>query len=334
MVRYGSRLSRRGFVAGAAGLGLAVGCGRLPWQAQPAPKVARIGYLWVADAPAARDAFVQALAQLGYLEGQNITIEHRHAEGQAERLDALAADLVNLPVDVLVTVGSRATQAAQHATDAIPIVIAQTGDPVGRGFVASLAHPGANVTGLSALLSQLSGKRLELLAQVVPSGSPIAILGDAGSASVSARLEDTRAAAQLLGVQVQSLTVGAPRDFDRAFEAIVHGSARAMIVLHNSLTLAHRESIIEFAALIRLPAMYENSGWTNAGGLMAYGANAVSMHRRAAYYVDRILKGANPAELPIEQPMVFDFVVNLKTAQALGITFPNEIMLQVTEVIQ
>jgi putative tryptophan/tyrosine transport system substrate-binding protein len=339
MDRRESRLSRRAFVggAGATGLGIVAGCGRLPWQAEPTPKVPRIGYLTgelATTQVARRVALVQDLAALGHVEGQNIVIEYRYAEGQAERYDALAAELVNLPVDVLVARGSRSTQAAQQATSTIPIVMAATGDPVEIGAVASLAHPGANVTGLSTLLPQLSGKRLELLAQVVPSGSPIAILGDLSAPEVSARADHTRAAAQLLGVEIHPLAVREPSDLTRAFEAAIRERAGALIVLHNGFTLLHRAEIVELAAQTSLPAMYENNEWTQAGGLMAYGANTENMDRRVAYYVDRLLRGAKPADLPVEQPMRFDFVVNMRTAQALGLTFPNEILLQVTEVIQ
>jgi putative tryptophan/tyrosine transport system substrate-binding protein len=230
--------------------------------------------------------------------------------------------------------GSRSVEAARQATSTIPIVMTGIGDPVGQGSVSSLARPGANVTGLSALLSQLSGKRLELLVEAVPGASPIAVLGDAGSAAVSARFQHTRAAAQLLGVEVQSLEVREPSELERAFEATVRHSAAAVIVLHNGFTVTHRAKIMELLVRRRLPAMYENSEWTKAGGLMAYGANLASMHRRAAYYVDRILKGASPADLPVEQPREFDFVLNLKTAQALGLTIPPHVLLQATEVIQ
>jgi putative tryptophan/tyrosine transport system substrate-binding protein len=281
-----------------------------------------------------RQAFLEGLGTLGYVEGANILVEVRLGGAQADRLDAFAAELVSLPVDVLVVSGSRATQAATQATRTIPIVIAQTADPVERGVVASIARPGGNVTGSSSLSPQLSGKRLELAAAVVPGGSPIAVLWDAGSAAVSARLEHTRAAAQLLGVQVQSLPLRGAGDLDRAFEAAALESAVAMIVLHNGLIFENRARIVDVAAQRRLPAMYEMSEYTRLGGLMAYGANFPSMHRRAACFVDRLLKGTKPADLPVEQPTVFDCVLNLKTAQALGLTIPHHVLLQATEIIQ
>jgi putative tryptophan/tyrosine transport system substrate-binding protein len=337
MIGTRSRWSRRQLVQGlgAVGLGLLAGCGRPPWQAQPASKVYRIGYL-SASSPMVetRDAFREGLAALGYVDGQNITLELRWAEAQAGQLTALATDLVNLPVDVLVVSGTRSIQAAMQATETTPIVIAQTGDPVDRGFATSLAHPGANVTGLSAISPQLSGKRLELLTAVVPDGSPIAVLGDAGSAEVSGRVERIRVAAQQLGVQLQTLSVREPTDLEPAFEAAAHASAAALIVIHNGFTSIHRAQIVERAAWQRLPAMYEWSEWTQAGGLMAYGPNRGALNRRAAYYVDRILKGARPADLPIEQPMTFDFAINLQTAQALGLTIPHHVLLQATELIQ
>jgi putative tryptophan/tyrosine transport system substrate-binding protein len=331
-------LSRRRFVAGAgaAGIGLLAGCGRLPGQAASA-RVPRVGYL-IGGSPDSgtlsyRTAFAEGLGALGYVEGENVDIVVRYAEGQADPFDTLAAELVNIPVDVLVVSGSRSTQAAVQATSTVPIVIAEIGDPVDRGVVASIARPGGNVTGLSSLLPQLSGKRLELIAEVVTRGSPIAVLWDAGSAAVSARLEHTRAAALLLGIKVQSLDVREPHDLDRAFDAAARESAGAIIVLSNGFTYAHRAQIVEFAAQRGMPAMYELSEYTKLGGLMAYGPDFLSMHRRAANYVDRILKGTKPADLPVEQPMLFDFVVNMKTARALGITFPPDILLQVTEVI-
>jgi putative tryptophan/tyrosine transport system substrate-binding protein len=333
-------LSRRRVVqgAGALGLGLLAGCGRWPGQGPAPAKVPQIGCLFGGSPDsgtlAYRNAFLDGLRALGYVDGENIVIEVRLAEGQTDQFDALAAELVNLPVDILVVSGSRATQAAVQATTTIPIVIAQTGDPVDRGFVASLARPGANVTGLSAISPQLSGKRLELLAAVVPGDSPIAVLWDAGSAGVSVRLAQIRAAAQTLGVPVQSVEVREPSDLARAFDAAERATAGGMIVLNNGFTFAHRAQIVELAAQRRLPALYEQSAYPKLGGLMAYGADFPAMYRRAAYYVDRILKGAKPADLPIEQPMYFDFVINAKTAQALGLTIPPHVLLQATEVIQ
>jgi putative tryptophan/tyrosine transport system substrate-binding protein len=330
--------SRRQLVqgAGAVGLGLLAACGRLPGQA-PAPRVPRIGYLAGGQGGAgpSRDAFLEGLRELGYVDGQNIVIEYRYVGAQADQFDALAGELVNLPVDVLVVVGARPTQAAQSATSTIPVVIAFTSDdPVAAGLVASLARPGGNVTGLSAISPQLSGKRLELVQETVGGGAPIAVLWNAANPAPRARFEETQAAAQVLGVPVQSLAVREASDLDRAFEAAVRERAAALIALRDSLTLSSQAQLVELAAKHRLPAMYEDRVWTDAGGLMAYGPSIPDMSRRAATYVDKILKGAKPSDLPVEQPMRFDFVINLKTAQALGLTIPHHVLLQATEVIQ
>jgi putative ABC transport system substrate-binding protein len=332
-------LSRRQFVhgAGVAGLGLLAGCGRLPWQAPPT-RVPRIGFLAGGRGDGdvlSREAFVEGLRELGYVEGQSIAIEYRFVAAQADQMDALAVELVTLPVDLLVVVGARPTQAAARATSTIPIVIAFTSDdPVAAGLVASLARPGGNTTGLSAMSPHLSAKRLELIRDVVGGGAPIAVLWNAANPASQARFEETQEAAHVLGVRLQSLAIREPSDLDPAFEAAVRERTAALITLRDSLTLAHQAQLVEWAARQRLPAMYEDRAWTGAGGLMAYGANVPHMYRRAAYYVDRILRGTKPADLPVEQPTTFDFVINLKTAQALGLTIPPHVLLQATELIQ
>jgi putative ABC transport system substrate-binding protein len=338
-----SLLSRRRFAqgAGVAGLGLLAGCGRWPGQASPPPSVPRIGLLsgGRGGAVPSRDAFLAGLRELSYVEGQNIVIEYRSVAAPADQYDALAfalaVELVHLPVDVLVVVGARPTQAAKTATSTTPIVIAFTSDdPVAAGLVASLAQPGGNVTGLSAISPQLSGKRLDLVQETVGGGAPIAVLWNAANPAPRARYEETQAAAQVLGVPVQSLAVREASELDGAFEAAVREHAVALIALRDSLTLSSQAQLVKLAAKHRLPAMYEDRVWTDAGGLMAYGPSVPDMARRAATYVDRILKGAKPSDLPVEQPMRFDFVINLKTAQALGLTIPPHVLLQATEVLQ
>jgi putative tryptophan/tyrosine transport system substrate-binding protein len=339
MERRGSRLSRRQVVAGAgaASLGLLAGCGRWPWQAPP--KVPRIGLLSNGSAgPSSRDRLFEGLRDLGYLEGQNLLVEARYTEAQADLLPALAAELVQLPVDVIVVEGARAILAAKNATTSTPIVMGYTSiDPAAEGLIASLARPEGNITGLTSNVqgAQFGAKRLELVRDTLPGIARVAVLWDEGDPVHVVRWGEIQAAAPILGLQVQSLALDDPADLTGAFEAAARGHAEALIVLTNTRTASRmRGPILDLVARSRLPAMYEDQDWVRDGGLMAYGPSVPAMWYRAAYYVDRILKGAKPADLPVEQPTTFDFVVNLKTAAAFGITFPNEIMLQVTEVIQ
>jgi putative tryptophan/tyrosine transport system substrate-binding protein len=334
-----ARLGRRQFVvgAGAASLGLLAGCGRLPGQAQPAVKVPHIGFLAPASPESTEsnpEGFRQGLAAFGYAEGQNLAVEWRFVEGQFERLPAIVAELVSLPVDVIVAAG-RTIRAAQDATSTIPIVMSWAGfDPVAEGVVASLAHPGGNVTGLSSISPRLTGKRVELLKESLPAASRLVVLWDAGDPLTQSRVSEAQSAGALLGLDVQPLGFHGADDLESAFELAAKAHADGLFTVHNSVSGSLRSRIVELAARAHLPAMYENRDWTGAGGLMAYGASVAGMYHRAAYYVDRILKGAKPADLPVEQPMTFEFVVNMRTARELGITFPNEIMLQVTEVIE
>jgi putative ABC transport system substrate-binding protein len=340
MDRHGSLLGRRPFVLGisAAGLGLLAGCGRPPWQAQQPAKVARIGWL-APGAPGAStslvDAFQAGLHDLGYVPGQDVLIEYRWAEGDLDRLPQLAAELVSLPADVLVTSSNPAAQAAREATRTIPIVMALSADPVGYDLVTTLARPGGNVTGLALYLPEFEGKRLELLKACLPGGARVGILGTATDArgEPTRRFSETQAAAQALGVPTVVLDVQRLADFDTAFEHAARARIDALFLLEHALVQANRSRVMDFATSSRLPGMFPGRDWVVDGGLMSYGASVVAGFRRAAYYVDRILKGAKPADLPVEQPMTFDFVVNMKTARELGITFPNEILLQVTEVI-
>jgi putative tryptophan/tyrosine transport system substrate-binding protein len=320
--------------AGAMGLGLLAGCGRWPGQGQPPTKVPRIGMLMetsLSHAPMA-DAFRQGLSELGYVEGQNILIEYRSAEGQDERYPALAAELVGLPIDVLVTGGVSATQAAKQATRTLPIVFGQTGDPVGTGLVASLARPGGNLTGLSNVARDLSAKRLELLQQTVPGLASVAVL--LHPATSEQQLAETQDAAQRLGLRLLLLEVRQAEDLERAFATASEHRAEAMTILGAHQITASAARLAALAGQHHLPAIYPVRVFADEGGLMTYGSDVRDQYRRAAYYVDRILKGAKPADLPVEQPMRFDFVINLKTAQALGLTIPQHVLLQATEVIQ
>jgi putative ABC transport system substrate-binding protein len=267
------------------------------------------------------------------VDGQNIGLVFRSSEGNDERLPSLATELVAVPVDLIVTEGAAATAAAQAAGN-IPIVIAQSGDPVGAGLVASLARPGGTITGLSSFAPVLSGKRLELLKETVPGITRVGVPWMPTNPVHVIQLRQIEEAGEAWGVQVLSLPVHGGDDLEPAFHAATREGAGGLIVFGDAVFGSERARIVGLAAQSRLPVIYNNRPFVDAGGLMAYGPSRSAMFRRAAYYVDRILKGTKPADLPVEQPMTFDFVVNMKTAQALGIRFPNEIMLQVTEVIQ
>jgi putative tryptophan/tyrosine transport system substrate-binding protein len=331
------RLSRRQFVAGAAGFGLLAGCGRLPGQAEQPAKVPHVGVLSLITAdPSDVDnaAFRQGLRDLGYSEGQNITLEWRASSSGGNQYPELAADLVTRSVDLIVAQGFTASKAAKQASVTIPVVMAYSPDPVRNGFVASLARPGGNVTGLATLTGQLGGKRLELLRDAVPGLARVAMLWSPGGGERAYEFAETAAAAQALSLGLQSVELSLGGDLESAFERILQGRAEALFLQGNLVNNRYQLEIGEFTTAHRLPTIATRRENVVAGALISYGPSLAEMNRRAAYYVDRILKGAKPADLPVEQPMTFDFVVNLKTAQALGITFPNEIMLQVTEVIQ
>jgi putative ABC transport system substrate-binding protein len=336
MERFGSRLDRRGFVlrTGTAGLGLLAGCGRLPWQAPVPVKVPRIGSLGIGSSGERyATALLEGLQELGYVEGHNIAIEWRLTAGSRERVAEAAAELVALNVDAIVVTGATAARAAQDATRTIPIVIVMLSDPVESGYVASLARPGGNITGLGSFALGLGAKALQLLAEAIPSVTRVGVLWEASNPTKPRQVKEIQEAGTALGIHVESLAVDEPHQVASAVQAGIEARLDAIFTLQTELTIAQRPRILELLAQARLPAMYEIRDWTEAGGLMSYGPSFLAMHRRAAYYVDRILRGTRPADLPVEQPMTFDFVVNMKTAAALGITFPNEIMLQVTEVI-
>jgi len=306
-------------------------------EAQQPKKVPRIGYLAAASAsanPARIEAFKQGLRELGYMEGKNIVIEWRSAEGKSEPVPALAAELVRLKVDVIVTAGSLATRAAKEATVTIPIVFAQDSDPVGNGLVASLARPGGNITGLATLGPELSGKRLELLKEIVPGLSRVAVLGTSTQPSTAPTLKETELAAGALEVKLQFLDILAPKDVETAFRAATKGRAGAVLTLTSPVLLSQRAQLAHLAVKSQLPGIYPQTEYTEAGGLMYYGANTADLHRRAATYVDKILKGTKPADLPVEQPKKFELVINLKTAKQVGLTIPPNVLARADKVIK
>ena len=306
-------------------------------QAQQPTKVPRIGYS-SATSPsvnlARREAFRQGLRELGYVEGKNIVIEWRSAEGKFDRLPALVAELVRLNVDIIVTAGPQSTRPAKEATSTIPIVMAFDNDPVGNGFVASLARPGGNITGLSTLAPEISGKRLELLKEVVPKLSRVAVLGTSTSPGNAPSLKETELAAGALRVKLQYLDVLGPKDIETAFRAATKGRAEALLVLTGPVFNSQRKQLVDLAVKSRLPAIYPQTEYTEAGGLMYYGANTPDLFRRAATYVDKILKGAKPADLPVEQPTKFEFIINLKAAKEIGLTIPPNVLVRADNVIK
>jgi putative ABC transport system substrate-binding protein len=328
-------ITRRVFV-GALGLGLLAA--PLAAEAQQAGKVYRIGYLGTSSPSLEQhlvEAFRQRLRELGYIEGQNITIEYRWAEGHDDRLPGQAAELVRLKADVIVTTGTPGTLAAMQATKTIPIVMTSSGDAVLAGLVASLARPGGNVTGLTLFGPELEGKRMELLKQAVPRLSRVALLWNPANPAVVDVFKQTQIAAEALRLTPQPVVeVRRVEDFDLAFATIASARPHALVVIIDRFLLAHRRRIVDFAANRRLPAMYGYRDYVDAGGLMSYAPSNIDLVRGAAIYVDKILKGAKPADLPVEQPTKFELVINLKTAKALGLTIPQSLLLRADEVIQ
>jgi putative tryptophan/tyrosine transport system substrate-binding protein len=330
-------MDRRTFLAGTGAVLLAV---PLAVVAQQAAKVARIG--WLAFDRAAvlhlHEAFLQGLRDLGYVEGRNVVVEYRDAEGKSERLPALAAELVALKVDVILAVtGTPQALAAKQATRTIPIVFTSVADPVTSGLVTSLARPGGNVTGLSSLSPELVGKWLELLTQAVPGVSRVAALwqpGGLGERTEQDMLKKADVAARALGVRLQFVEARGPADIDRVFSDMTRARAGVLTVLPSSMFFNGRRRLVDLAAKNRLPAVYPQREFVDAGGLMAYGPNVADIFRRAATYVDKILKGAKPGELPVEQPQKFELVINLKTAKTLGLTIPPSLLARADEVIQ
>jgi len=323
--------------AGVVGiLVLVLGCVGMA-LAQQSGKVARIGFLSGSSpsAVSARvEAFRQGLLELGYVEGKSIVIEYRYAEGKLDRLPALAAELVRLNVGVIVTGGPQVTRVAKEATSTIPIVMAQDADPVGTGFVASLARPGGNITGLTSLTPELSGKRLELLKEIIPKLSRVAVMGTSTNPGNTLALREVELAAGAFGVKLQYLDVLDPKDFETAFRAATKGRAEAVLVLASPVLSSHRTQVVDLVVKNRLPATYPNSPWMDAGGLMTYGVSLTDLDRRAATYVDKILKGRKPAGLPVEQPTKFEFIINLKAAKQIGLTIPPKVLARADKVMR
>jgi putative tryptophan/tyrosine transport system substrate-binding protein len=306
-------------------------------EAQQAGKVARIGYLSAASAEADKNRFAhfqRGMQELGYIEGKNIVIEQRYAAGQFEKIPELPAELIRLKVDVLVVYGDAAILAAKNATSTIPIVMTVHPDPVGDGIIASLARPGGNVTGLSDLHTVLVTKRLEILKEVVPSASRIAVFFHAGNPTLLRQLKDIQDIAPAFRVTVLSVPVTGPDDFDRAFTMMRKERAGALMVLGSPLIGLNRRQVIDLATKNQLPAIYTVSENPDAGGLMSYGTNFHELWRRAATYVDKILKGAKPIDLPIEQPTKFEFVINLKAAKQIGLAIPPNVLARADRVIR
>jgi putative ABC transport system substrate-binding protein len=304
-------------------------------HAQQVKKVPRIGYLSAATPLAVLDrteAIRQGLRELGYVEGKNIVFEWRYAEGKFDRLPALAAELVRLKADVIVTAGAQTTRFAKEATSTIPIVMTNDSDPVGSGFIVSLARPGGNITGLSSLAQDLSAKRLELLKETVPKLTRAAILGSSAIPGNARSLKETEHAGSAFGVEIQYLEIKDPKDIERAFRAARKGRADAVLVLNGP---PHVQQLIpDYAVKNRLPAIYFNSATVSDGGLMSYGANIADLDRRATVYIDKILKGAKPADLPVEQPKKFEFMINLKAAKQIGLTIPPNVLARADRVIK
>jgi len=328
-----SGMGRREFVAL---LGGAVAAWPLAAHAQQAEKLRAIGYLNPGSGPPAPGitALFDALAELGWIEGKNVVFERRYAENRLERLPELAAELVRLNVDVIVAIGTPGPLAAKRATSTIPIVMAAAGDPLGSGLVASLARPGGNVTGMSLMAPDLGGKRLELLKEILPRLARVAVLWNAANPYPAIVFKETQAAGRTLGIEVQSLEVRGPDDFDSAFEAARKQRPDALITVEDPLTFTYQKRIADFAVADQLPSLHGLRGDVVAGGLMSYGANIADLFRRAAGYVDKILKGAKPADLPVEQPTRFELVINLKTARALGLAIPPTLLARADEVIE
>ena len=281
-----------------------------------------------------REPFLQGLRELGYIEGKNIVIEARSAEGNFDRLPDLAAELVRLRVDVIVASSNPAIIALKQATQTIPIVMTVVGDPVGAGFVASLARPGGNVTGLSNIAEELSGKRLELLKEINPKITRVAVFRNPTIPTHAVLWKETQDAATALGIKLLPLDIRGPDDFESAFGAMVKERAEAFIVLPEPITLTHRQQIVDLAAKKRLPGMYPFGDFTDAGGLIYYGPSRTDLWRRGATYVDKILKGTKPADLPVERPMKFELVINLKTAKQIGLTIPPNLLARADRVIK
>jgi putative ABC transport system substrate-binding protein len=308
-----------------------------PSVAQQPPGMPRIGLLSAfapSDTALWHQAFQLRLRDLGWVEGKNISIEYRHAEGRSDRLPHLAADLARLKVDIIVAAGGTPALAAQKATKAIPIVMTAVADPVALGLVESLARPGGNVTGLSQMNPHLAGKRLELLKEMIPRLSRVAVLWNPQLKNATLTWKEIQLPARQLGVELLSLEVRSPNEFDKAFEDATRARARALFIVGDAMVVTNLKRIADLAAKSRLPSIFNISDFADAGGLVTYGPDRSDMYRRAATFVDKILKGAKPGELPVEQPTKFELVINLKTAKAIGLAIPQELLLRADRVIE
>ena len=327
-------MDRRAFLCG-----LSLGPLVMPLLAegQPAGKMPRIGFLTAASLSASRplwNVFKERLRELGYFEGQNITFEARGADGRNERLPGLATELVNLKLDVIVTSGTPAATAAKHATSTIPIITAIVADPVGAGLIIGLARPGGNVTGIVNLDDELSGKRLELLREIVPGLSRVAIVLNAGNPAHKIALREAEVVASALGLQLKRVDVSVPSELKSAFSAMIREGVGALILAADSMYFTYRAQLVDDATRSRLPAIFWRKEFVEAGGLMSYGTSYPDLFRGAANYVDKILRGAKPADLPVEQPTKFELVINMKTAKALGLTIPPSLLLRADQIIE
>jgi putative ABC transport system substrate-binding protein len=306
-------------------------------EAQQAKKISRIGVLFAAT-PSGNseriEAFRRGIREHGYVEGEDVFIEQRYADGNLDRLRALAADLVHLKVDVIVSASSAGTRSLKEVTNTISIVMTSDSDPVGNKFVASLARPGGNITGLSILAPELSGKRLELLKEIVPKLQRIAVLGTSRNATTASVLREIEVAGAALKIQIQYVGVRAPEDIEAAFREATEGRANAVLVLNSAILNSRRVQIVSLATRSRLPAIYAVPEYVQDGGLMSYSASYTDLYRRAAVYVEKILKGAKPADLPVEQPKKFEFIVNLKAAKEIGLTIPQKVLARADRVIK
>ena len=323
-------MRRRTFIAALGG----AAAWPLVARAQQAVKVYRVGFFSAGSEAPSDFVFSDALRELGWIEGKNIIIEPLYAENRIDRLPELAAELVYRNVDLIVAPGTLAPLAAKRATTTIPIVMAAAGDPLGSGLVVSLAHPGGNVTGLSLMAPDLGGKRLQMVKELLPAVSRVAVVWNAANPYSALVFKETQDAGQSLGIQIQSAEVRDPNDFDGAFAAAIGEHADAIITVEDPLTVNYRRQIADFAIKSRLPTMHGIKEFIVVGGLMSYGANIPDLFRRSAGYVDRILKGEKPADMPVEQPTKFEFVINLNTAKALGLTVPPTLLATADEVIE
>jgi putative tryptophan/tyrosine transport system substrate-binding protein len=317
-----------------AAVQLAVEVMAQPEQSTKIPRIGILSSLSPAAVSARMDAFRQGLRELGYVEGKNLVIEYRYAEGKLDRLPALAAELVRLKVDVIVTGGPAVNRSAKESTVTIPIVLSFDNDPVGNGFVASLARPGGNITGLSTFAPEISGKQLELLKEIIPKLSRVAVFGNSIQAGNPQALRETELAAGALGVRLHCLDVRSPKDIETAFREASKGRANAVLVLGNVIVTSQPKQFVELAVKSRLPAIYWSPEFVEAGGLMTYSVSITDLFRRTATYVDKILKGAKPADLPVEQPKKFEFIINLKAAKQIGLTIPPNVLARADRVIK